>query len=53
MFCEEAESVHRLFFQCYLATEVWRLMSEVLQAQIHSDSESVATWWISDNQALV
>jgi hypothetical protein len=46
MFCSEAESIHNLFFECIIASQVWLSVSEVVGFEIGTDFEYVAKRWI-------
>ena len=42
LFYTERESITHLFFECYVAVNVWKLVTEVLGVDIGADYESVA-----------
>jgi hypothetical protein len=50
MFCSELESVHHLFFDCFVAKIVWSTISDLLGVCVGADFESVARWWLSNNK---
>ena len=37
LFCLEKESIHHLFFDCVVAKQCWKVMSEVVGSQIGGD----------------
>jgi hypothetical protein len=45
-FCNEAETINHLFFECVVAKTIWSMMSEVLECDIGMDYLSVASKWI-------
>jgi hypothetical protein len=50
MFCSEAESIHNLFFECIIASQVWLSVSEVVGFEIGTDFEYVAKRWICNKK---
>jgi hypothetical protein len=42
LFCNEAESVAHLFFECCIAQAVWAVISELIGRVVGTDFESVA-----------
>jgi hypothetical protein len=46
LFCSELESVHHLFFDCFVAKIVWSTISDLLGVCVGVDFESVARWWL-------
>jgi hypothetical protein len=50
LFCLESESVHHLFFDCIVASQVWFDVSEVIGFQIGQDFESVAERWLCNKK---
>jgi len=50
LFCAESETVHHLFFECYVPTTMWLILSEIFGRNLGTDFESVARWWISNKK---
>jgi hypothetical protein len=46
LFCTDIESVHHLFFDCYVAKNMWQQFSEISGKVIGADFESVASMWL-------
>ena len=53
LFCSEQESISHLFFECIVAVNVWRIISEVLGVDVGSDYESVAKFWIANKKHVI
>jgi hypothetical protein len=53
VFCSELESVDHLFFKCFVAQNVWKVISDVFGISIGSDFLFVARWWISNDRNAV
>jgi hypothetical protein len=53
LFCSENETSHHLFFDCYVAKLVWPGISDMLGVSVGVDFESVARWWLNNNQNSV
>jgi hypothetical protein len=53
LFCNEAESVHHLFFDCVVAKQTWCLISEVVGVDLGDSFESIGTCWLSNKRRLV
>ena len=49
----EARSRKKLFFECIVAVNVWRIISEVLGVDIGSDYVSVAKFWIANKKHVI
>lgn len=53
LFCGEFESIHHLFFDCCVASEVWSFCADGLNLQNANSFEAVARWWISNKKHAV
>ena len=53
LFCAETESITHLFFECCVAENIWKLISEILGMDVGKDYESVAKFWISNQKDLI
>lgn len=53
LFCAEDETVHHLFFDCYVSTLMWKHISEIFDIQIGLDFESVARWWNNKKNSVL
>jgi predicted GNAT superfamily acetyltransferase len=53
LFCSEHESISHLFFECFVAVSVWKLVSEVLCVDVDNDYESVAKYWIANKKHMI
>ena len=53
LFCNEAETVHHLFFGCCVASVMWRHLSEIFGINLGADYEFVARWWLSNNRNAI
>ena len=52
-FCSDTETITHLFFDCCVASVLWKHMSSIFDIQIGSNFESVARWWVSNNKNSV
>lgn len=52
-FFTELETVNHLLFYCVVAKVVWCGISQILAVHIGADLESVAKWWICNNNHMV
>lgn len=50
VFCNEVESVKYLFFDCAVAKQVWKVISEVCDRTVGTSFESVGTFWLSNRR---
>ena len=48
LFCNELESITHLFFDCCVAVNVWKVVTEVIDVNIGSDYESIARLWVAN-----
>ena len=53
LFCNDKESFTHLFFQCYVASNVWKYISGWLNKGVGVDFESVASLWIANKKYMV
>lgn len=53
LLCSENESITHLFFECCVATNVWKLISEMLEIEVGTDYESVAKYWIANKRHML
>jgi hypothetical protein len=49
LFCNEHESIHHLFSDCVVAKVILGYIAAIFDKHIESDFESVARWWLSEN----
>ena len=45
---EKKESIDHVFFRCIVATNIWEVVSTVLDTSMGADLESVARFWINN-----
>ena len=51
LFCNEAESVNHLFFNCVVARELWREIFSPMGCNIELNSHGLLEWWArNDNK---
>lgn len=53
LFYAESESILHLFFDYYVASNVWRFISELLQINVSGSYESVAALWIANKIHMI
>jgi hypothetical protein len=53
LFCAENESILHLFFDCYVAPNVWRFILELLHINVGESYESVAALWIANKKHMI
>ena len=53
LFCSDFETIHHLFFDCCVASTLWKHVSDIFGVQIGSNFESVARWWVSNKRNCV
>jgi hypothetical protein len=51
LFCLETESVHHLFFGCYIAKLMWSQLCEMNNKMVGTDFESVAGLWLCEKKS--
>jgi len=53
MFCCEIESVQHLFFDCVLATQLWKILSTVLNVNLGGSLDVIGKYWLSNKKHCV
>jgi hypothetical protein len=53
LFCNELESSSHLFFECVVARYLWEIISDIFGKKIGDSFESIARWWISEDNNSV
>ena len=53
LFCNELESITHLFFDCCVAMNVWKVVTEVIDVNIGSDYESIARLWVANKKFFI
>jgi len=53
LFCCETESVHHLFFDCVVATQLWKILSTVLNANLGGSLDEIGKYWLSNRKHCV
>jgi hypothetical protein len=53
LFCLEKESIHHLFFDCVVAKQCWKVVSEIVDCQIGRDMADVGKFWLSNKKNCV
>ena len=53
LFCAESETISHLFFNCCVAVNVWRIISDMLSVELGCNYESVARFWIANKKHLI
>jgi hypothetical protein len=50
LFCSEPESINHMFFDCVVARQVWRLVSELIGFKIGLNYESMVKCWLCNKK---
>ena len=53
LFCNEPKTTHHLFFECIVANIMWKHLSDIFNIALGSIYESIARWWLSNNNHCV
>lgn len=53
LFYNEHETTHHLFFECIIANIMWKHLSDIFDIALGSNYESIARWWLSNNNHCV
>jgi hypothetical protein len=53
LFCCESETVHHLFFDCVVATQLWKVLSVVLNVNLGGSLDEVGKYWLSNKKHCV
>jgi hypothetical protein len=53
LFCCETESVHHLFFDCAVATQLWKILSLILNVNLGGSLDEVGKYWPSNKKHCV
>lgn len=48
-----SKTISHLFFECCVAVNVWRIISETLSKEMGSNYESVAKFWLANKKHLI
>lgn len=52
-FCKEPESINHLFFDCVVARQLWKFMSEALDKEVGLDFVSLGNMWLTNMMFIV
>jgi hypothetical protein len=50
LFCTENESITHLFYECCVATNMWKEVAEITNRRVVVDFESMAKLWVRDTK---
>jgi hypothetical protein len=53
LFCCETESVHHLFFDCAVATQLWKILSLILNVNLGGSIDEVGKYWPSTKNIVL
>jgi hypothetical protein len=50
MFCNEAESIHHIFFGCVVVSQAWEVVSKIVGFSLEANYESMAKCWLCNKR---
>jgi len=53
LFCCQAESVQHLFFDCVVATQLWKILSLILNVNLGGSLDEIGKYWLSNKKHCV
>ena len=53
LFCCETESIQHLFFGCAVATQLWKVLSSILNIKLGGSFDEVGKYWLSNRKHCV
>lgn len=53
LFCSEKETCQHLFFECVVAKQMWKSISQAVDFDIGASFESIGTCWLSNKRFLI
>ena len=53
LFCSEPESVQHLFFDCVVAAQCWKVISDAIGTTVGFDLATIGQYWLSNKRHCV
>jgi hypothetical protein len=53
LFCSEAETVQHLFFDCVVAAQCWKVISDIVGTTVGGDLVLIGQYWLSNKRNCV